>query len=596
MKFLIRKIKNLSMVWKFTGIFFFLIMIPTLTFLFSYNIWTNKSMKQQSDTVSMITISQFENKIKSIITNTENIAKEIVFSGEVQAFLNNDFDFSEKELNYFTYNIQNKIINIKHLYPNRYYKIRIYANNNLINEEYDLLYSINRIKDKEYFSQINELNNNVFWGSLKEVEEYPDLSQSIFSQYNKNKVIPLYVPIRSLTSNKLVGILEIDILIEKIFGERWELNVGKNGSLAVYDKKGNIISANAGDKIFEEIKFNNLNEDSGKFTLDSNGNKYMVVYDTVKETEYKIVTVTSYESMNRNSIYFFMIIGSVFIFLITFFTIKFLFARLKLLTKLMRRVEEGEFDVRIEEKSMDEVGELARSFNKMAEKLKSTIVTLIEKETLSRDAEIRALQSQINPHFLYNTLESIKMECEIRDEVDIADTISSLGKLLRYNIKWNGGMTSLQKEIEHVNNFITIMQLRFKDKISYRVDVPCELLQCSVIKMILQPLVENSFSHGFSNKSDKWEILIKGYVRDRTLNIEIHDNGLGIEENKLIQINQALEKNKTIQISSTSGSLIGLNNVNKRLKMQFGNEYGINIESTYMAGTKINIKLPEEYI
>jgi two-component system, sensor histidine kinase YesM len=596
MKFLVRKIKNLSMVWKFTGIFFFLIMIPTLTFLFSYNIWTNKSMKQQSDTVSMITISQFENKIKSAITNTENIAKEIVFSGEVQAFLNNDFDFSEKELNYFTYNIQNKIINIKHLYPNRYYKIRIYANNNLINEEYDLLYSINRVKDKEYFSQINELNNNVLWGSLKEVEEYPDLSQSIFSQYNKNKVIPLYVPIRSLTSNKLVGILEIDILVEKMFGERWELSVGKNGSLAVYDKKGNIISANAGDKIFEEIKFNNLNEDSGKFTLDSNGNKYMVVYDTVKETEYKIVTVTSYESMNRNSIYFFMIIGSIFIFLITFFTIRFLFARLKLLTKLMRRVEDGEFDVRIEEKSMDEVGELARSFNKMAEKLKSTIVTLIEKETLSRDAEIRALQSQINPHFLYNTLESIKMECEIRDEVDIADTISSLGKLLRYNIKWNGGMTTLQKEIEHVNNFITIMQLRFKDKISYRVDVPCELLQCSVIKMILQPLVENSFSHGFSNKSDKWEILIKGYVRDGALSIEIHDNGLGIEETKLIQINEALEKNKTIQISSTSGSLIGLNNVNKRLKMQFGNEYGINIESTYMAGTKINIKLPEEYI
>lgn len=591
---LVAKIRNMSMVWKFTIIFFILIMVPTYAFLLSYNNWTNDSIKQQSDAVMMQTISQFKRDISYTLINTENIANEIVFSSEVQAFLNNDFSFSQKELDYFTNKIQSEIIAIRHLYPNKYYKIRIYSSNNSIHDESDIIYSIDKISHKDFFKNIEQEKGKVNWGKVKKVEEYYDFNESIGAEKNNNTVIPLYIPIRDIDSNRLIGVLEIDILIEKMIGERWQLNLGDDGFLVVYDKDGSVISPNADNPITSKIDTKLLNKNSGNFTLNNNGDRYRIVYDTVDKTKYKIVTVTPDVSVNTKSIYFFVFIGTIFVFLITFLTTKFLFARLEILTKLMKRVEEGEFDVRIDESNRDEVGELAHRFNSMAKKLKNTIVNLIEKETLTRDAEIRALQSQINPHFLYNTLESIRMECETRDEIDIADAIASLGQLFRYNIKWDGEFVLFKSEIEYVTNFITIMQLRFKGKINYTANVSDEALNCDFIKMVLQPLVENCFSHAFRNKENNWEILINAYVDKEVLWVEICDNGLGIEENKLNEISEALEHNKSIKISSTSGSLIGLDNVNKRIKMQFGNEYGISIESIYGNGTKIKIKSPKD--
>jgi len=152
MRILIKKFSNLSMLWKFTIIYFVLIMVPTAAIGISYYNRSVRSLKEQSDRSMMQTVSRLKQDISYTIKNTENIAQEIIFSSDVQVFLSNDFSFTEDEVYHFIYNIQNKLINIKYLYPNKYYKIRFFSSNKSIGEEYDIIYSIDRIKDKSYFN------------------------------------------------------------------------------------------------------------------------------------------------------------------------------------------------------------------------------------------------------------------------------------------------------------------------------------------------------------------------------------------------------------------------------------------------------------
>lgn len=598
MRLLIKKFFDLSMLWKFTLIYFFLIMLPTTAIWISYYTYSIRSIQNQSDKVMLQTISRLKQDTLYTIKNTESIAKEIIFSSEVQGFFNNDFTFSDNEVYYFIYSIQNKLSNIKRLYPNKYYKIRLFSSKESTEELYDIIYSINRIKDNDYFKKIDKPDSTSNWGKIKKTEEYYDINESIKPMLNNDKVIPLYEPIVSYMGDKLVGILEIDILNEKIFGDPSELTIGKNGIVLILDADGDIISSLSNDALKSDIHIDMFPENSGIRELKINKEKYRAVYDTISETGYKIIglvpekDILSVETFNKYTLFILIILGVITVFLIAYFTTKFLFNRFRVLIKMMKRIEGGEFDVRIDESRKDEVGELAHGFNHMAAKLEEMILNLIEKETAHRDAEVRALQSQINPHFLYNTLESLRMESELRGHDDIALALASLGKLFRYNIKWIGGLAQLYQEIDHVNNYITIMKIRYRGRIDFNTEILDDLLNCTVIKMMLQPLVENCFHHAFKNKDGLWAITIKGYISDEVLIIEIIDNGLGIEKEKLEATNRYLNRNMDIIADKKAGSSIGVWNVNKRIKMQFGDEYGINIESTEQIGTKVIIRIP----
>jgi two-component system sensor histidine kinase YesM len=596
-----KKIFNLSMLWKFTIIYFLIIMVPTMFIGINNYRQSVDSIKEQSDRNMSQKISQLKQNIIYTTQNAENIAEEIVFTTELQGFLDSDFTFTQKQVDFFIYNLQNKLINIKHLYPNKYFKIRIFTSNKSTKEAYDLLYSIDRIKNKNYYREIEDSKNLKFWGRFKKAEEYYDLTENINPKQNNNMVIPLYKRISPVISDELIGVIEIDILNEKMFGELSELQVGKNGYLIVMDRYGEIISPIDENSPVKQMSLNMLPGENGVKEFVINRERYRMEYDTVNETGFKILSivpekellgqVTSY----RNTLICTIIIGITAIFFITYLTTYFLFARLKVLIKMMKRVQSGEFEVRIDDSKKDEVGELAFSFNQMAAKLEETMLNLIGQETAHRDAEIRALQSQINPHFLFNTLEGLRMECEIREEYDLANVLTSLGRLFRYNIKWINGLVPLRQEIEHINNYITIMRVRFRDKFNLSIDIPEELLDCLVIKMMMQPLVENSFYHAFKNKEGIWEIKIRGSIQGDDLVIEIKDNGLGMDNQRLDKINRGLSSGDSNEIDKKTEGSIGLWNVDTRIKMQFGEEYGIKLKSERDLGTTVIITLPVNY-
>jgi two-component system sensor histidine kinase YesM len=597
MKKLLEKINSISISWKFTLIYFVLIMIPTATIVANGYQKLIDSVKQQSDKNVSQRIFQFKQNILYTIKNAEDIAEEIVFANEFQAFLDNYFTFSADEIDNFIYNVQDKLISIKHLYPNKFFKIRIFTSNKSSDETYDILYYLDRIANKDYFREIVSSPKKKLWGNIKKAEEYYDVNVNINLKQNKNIVIPLYVRITTIIDNKLIGVLEIDILVEKMFGDLSELLIGNNGYLFVLDNHGKVINFDEKNRL-RHFDPNLFPGDNGVKEITVGKQMYRVQYETVKETGFKIMAaIPESDFLNevagqKKMLIYTILAGVAAVFLITFLTTNFLFARLKVMVKMMKRIQNGEFEVRIADQGRDEIGQLAGSFNQMAENLEGVMLNLIEQETAHRDAEIRALQSQINPHFIFNTLESLRMECELRKEYDLAKVLTSLGSLFRYNIKWVNYLVPLREEIEHIKNYIVVMQIRFGDRVHFNINIDEALYNYLVIKMMLQPLVENCFYHAFQNLEGIWRIDINGKIEGENLDIEILDNGTGIDPDRLNRINLCLASENDAGIDKKAEGFIGLWNVAKRIKMQFGNEWGIRLDSVQNVGTKIMITIP----
>jgi two-component system, sensor histidine kinase YesM len=259
------------------------------------------------------------------------------------------------------------------------------------------------------------------------------------------------------------------------------------------------------------------------------------------------------------------------------------------LRNLMKKVVRGDLDVSIPISSRDEIGQLSQSFNIMVSKLSDLGYRLYESEIHEKNSQIAALQSQINPHFLYNTLGSISMYAEIQGNREVVKMTNSLSKLLRYSINSQKSQVSLEMELEHVKGYMSIQQIRFENKIQFYVEIEPELLACSVIRFILQPIVENSIVHGFEKGNGYGTIVLSGKKIDDSMVIKIQDDGAGMNAMQL----QNLHDKKISFVDPDEGNGgHGLMNVHRRIVLRYGNQFGITIESDLAKGTTISLVLP----
>ncbi|WDU84646.1 sensor histidine kinase [Caloramator sp. Dgby_cultured_2] len=224
---------------------------------------------------------------------------------------------------------------------------------------------------------------------------------------------------------------------------------------------------------------------------------------------------------------------------------------------------------------------------------------------VSKEAELRALRTQIDSHFLYNTLENIKMLAEIEGQLEISDALTSLGKMMRYNMKWASEYVTLREEIDHIKNYTSLMNIRFDNKIKLIINIDSYLLEQEVLKLSIQPIIENSISHGIKDKLDKelGIIEIKASIDGNTMIIEITDNGKGMSPEEVEKLNYKInledeEFNKNLlnkyegQETVKRGNGIGLRIVNQRIKLYYGDDYGLQISSKKGEYTKVILKLP----
>ena len=203
------------------------------------------------------------------------------------------------------------------------------------------------------------------------------------------------------------------------------------------------------------------------------------------------------------------------------------------------------------------------------------------------------MQNQINAHFIYNVLESIKMMAEIDEKYEISDAITALGKLLRYSMRWVSGNVKLEEELEYIKSYMVLINLRYDYEIILSLNLPEELLSQEIPKMSLQPIVENAILHGIEPLSEDSTIYIKGWVEKDDCIIEISDTGQGMTDAQVRALEDKI--NGAVEESGGDGHGIGLKNVQDRIHMSFGGNYGIRIASKYGCYTKIAIRLPHYF-
>ena len=222
------------------------------------------------------------------------------------------------------------------------------------------------------------------------------------------------------------------------------------------------------------------------------------------------------------------------------------------------------------------------------------IVRYFQKEVLSKNSELRSLQNQINAHFIYNVLESIKMMAEIDEKYEISDAITSLGKLMRYSIKWTFGNVHLSEELDYIRNYVLLINLRYDFEVILSINVPQELMDQEILKMSLQPIVENAVVHGIEPVAADTTIYIKAWEDDGDFRIEITDSGKGMDKDELQKLLKRIHGE--IEETGGKGNGIGLKNVEDRIKLAFGSEYGLEVYSEPMKYTKVSIVLPRRVL
>ncbi len=260
---------------------------------------------------------------------------------------------------------------------------------------------------------------------------------------------------------------------------------------------------------------------------------------------------------------------------------------IRTLTGVTDQVAKGDLTVRADVQSGEDLNILSESLNTMIDKINDLIEKEKSDQARLRKAEFELLQSQINPHFLYNTLDAIVWSAEAGNQKQVVKMVGSLSEFFRTSLNQGKDIVTVREEIQHVRSYLEIQQIRYQDILKYEIDVDESIMNYMIPKITLQPLVENAIYHGIKNRRRQGRIIISSRDNEDDFLIEVKDNGIGMTQDRLSQVMDGI-RNK----APSESDIYGLYNVNERIKLNFGQEYGLAIESVYEEGSTVSIRLP----
>lgn len=466
------------------------------------------------------------------------------------------------------------------------YGVRVYAMNDEIQEMMPILYSHSRMQ-------------RMAWAKEADVAgwhyQYRD---ALFDSNGTTQIAALVTKIEDYENGPL-GVMETAVTMENMFPPLYE-NVEDEWSCFISDEGELYFGENEtdGSEEFARLRMEQELAGDGIYTeyCRQDGAHLMVSSLYVKELQGTLLSVKDisdnvrYVYRMRNIFVAVMLVILIGLAFLINDIVKRLLRQFYEILKSIRVIQKGDLQVRIDDCGNDEMGELGTQINKMLDHIEQLMKENIDREMLAKNAQIRALQNQINAHFIYNVLESIKMMAEIDEEYAISDAVTSLGNLLRYSIRWVSGNVRVEEEITYIKNYLTLMNLRFDYEIYLSLNLPDEVLRQEIPKMSLQPIVENAIYHGIEELAEDTNIYIKGMIKDGDCIIEISDAGKGMSEDTITKLRKRIVGE--IEPDGESGNGIGLKNVQDRIRMSFGAEYGITVDSKLGCYTKVTVRVP----
>ncbi|WP_274654386.1 sensor histidine kinase [Paenibacillus humicola] len=332
----------------------------------------------------------------------------------------------------------------------------------------------------------------------------------------------------------------------------------------------------------------------GSFAETVDGRRLIIVYRQIKDTGWKLVSVIPAENYSLQSTilkkWMLVIFLSVFVLaiMLAYYTSNSISRPIRQLSAMMKNVERGRLDVSFHYNSRNEIGILSRNFNRMIMRISYLINQVYQEELLKQRSQLKTLMLQINPHFLFNTLETMNWLARIQGAPDVGKLSKMLGDLMREAIKGKE-MVTLDREITNVGKYVYIQKYRYADRFDIDIDMHPDTLKTIVPPFILQPLIENAIVHGLNMKPGKGRVEIRGRFQGDDLVLTVSDDGPGIEPSRLSEIQSALSR-----LPDNFETGIGLMNVHQRIQLHYGKSYGLSVRSAPGSGTIVQITLPRD--
>ena len=546
--------------------------------------FTNTSIFENSSEYTHTIIQQMNQNIDSYIDYMENIAYLISSNEDVQDYL-----FDEKIDNEGRYRILNQLQTILDSRSD----IR---NVGIISKNGRML-----INDgSKSVNQDLDLNTQEWYATALEKPNGPILTSSHVQHIISGErpwVITLSRGIRDRSgSGEKEGVFFIDLNYSAISELCDQSTVGTKGYAFILDAKGNIVYHPQQQQLYNELQTEYISlimdtdEDTVLTGTGNDGKLYSI--SRSEKTGWTVVDCTNVKellskSRQAQSVY---VLTAIILVIVALLFSRFMARSITLpiqkLRDSMKKVQEGDFSVSdVVVDSKNEIGSLTKSFDVMTHRIHELMEQNVHEQEEKRKSELKALQSQINPHFLYNTLDSIIWMAEGKKNEEVVLMTASLARLLRQSISNEDEVVPIANEVEYARGYLTIQKMRYKDKLEFQIEVDSSILYIPLIKLVLQPIIENAIYHGLKYKESKGLLIVKGFMKDGNAVLQVIDDGVGMDEETLAHI---YDKHKVNYHSNG----VGVYNVQKRLKLYYGEDYGITYTSELGKGTTATITIP----
>ncbi|MDO3410214.1 sensor histidine kinase [Saccharibacillus sp. CPCC 101409] len=593
-----------------------LILIPsTLLSTYFYNDIKDSYIEDARDKSDYLMQSEKQVIVNQIET-MERAGQLPLSDQDVQRYLTEEGDTPTSELVDFNNTAYANLTRILVTNP-AVLHLRLYTANERNYEIWPIIFRESRVRKKPWFALAQGLGERQAW-YFQPREALQDVGGTAPSENDPPKLSLLREI--NLPKDRHVGVVQVDMRLDqfapRIFGELQEdgsqMLLVTGDSVYTRAQGGDLLTDASPVVQYAVSKLRGLgdpgedpNIPDGTLRYDKGGEAYMLMYTPLERMDAYLLNAVSLEKMlqdvNRTrSMLIYANIGFILVLaMLTYIMNSFILKNLKQLADAMKRVRKGELRPSLQISGGGEIGELAHHFNKMTQTINELIAEAVRKQALMKEAELRTLYNQIDSHFLYNTLENIKMLAEIEEQMQISDALTSLGGMMRYNFKWTGEYVKLKDELRHIENYIEVMNIRFDEPVRLVCDIPQRFMELEILKMSLQPIVENSVKHAWNELDEgrehrRFRIEIREDA-DAKIRIWMTDDGSGIDPRRLAELNEEIRSGSDSPGTSYTGVKlggIGLRNVHQRVRLFYGEEYGLSLESVEGQYTRVVLTIP----
>lgn len=574
-----KAILNMSLSNKIVAMVFTMVMIPVFLISWFFFREMQHSIRQEVSSNYVHFVEQYAVNLNYKLEIYKNLLQTLSSNQNFQTIMQQQYQYDTKDLvyisNFFTSEMKNVIFSD---YP-EIYNIMFYAESPQFPRDGRHIANLEAMEEEHWYS---DALSTLMLESL--VFDYQTLGL-------KKRILSFTSPMKDLsdgTYNRTLALIKIDVDAALIFEESLVTNYSSDYQFAIRDGKNNILFASHEQFTAQLDNDTMQNRDaiehltSGEVLIRKpveklNGEVLFLFPDF--EIEQKTKAVFS-------KVVTFVIAIIIFTFVMSYLMSLILMKRLRRFIRKMDSVKEGKLEITEYIEGRDEIAIIDSQFNTMVRRLNEVIQENYIQGLYKKRAELSVLQNQINPHFLFNTLESINSMASIMEAREISAVTESLGDMLRYSINISDSLVPLSNELNNIVHYVNIQNVRFDDRFLLSIQIAEHLQNVKVLKLILQPIVENAILHAFRGRRGVGRIEVTAEQQDGQLRLVISDNGIGMSSEVLQHLNN------TLASSEHHSDSIGLHNVHSRVHLTFGQQYGVQIESVPGVGTKVAIVMP----